>query len=336
MDKINVGVVGAGRIGKIHIANMEKMPNVNVKMVADPFASELQEWFDSTKVEILTDNHEDIINDDDIDVVFICSPTDTHISLINAAAEKGKDVFCEKPISFSHEETLKTYELIKEKDVQVQIGFNRRFDKNFTKVRNLAKDEKLGDVHIVKITSRDPEAPSLDYVKSSGGMFFDMTIHDFDMARYLSSSEVTEVYAQGGALINPDITEYDDIDTAIITLKFENGAHGVIDNSREAVYGYDQRVEVFGSKGSAMVSNETETKVKLYEKDNVTEDNPLHFFLERYMDSFYEEVFLFFESLQNGTDVVPSYEDGMKAQQLAFAAAESYKTGKPVKIEKNN
>lgn len=334
MKKINVGVVGAGRIGKIHIANMEKLNGVNVKTVADPFADDLQEWFDTTKAEKFTTDHNDILDDDDIDVIFICSPTDTHIPLINAAAEKGKHVFCEKPISFSQEETLQTHNLIKEKNIKVQIGFNRRFDRSFSKVKRLVKDDKVGDVHIVKITSRDPEPPTLDYVERSGGIFFDMTIHDFDMARYLASSDVTEIYAQGGALVNPDIAKYNDIDTAIITLKYENGAHGVIDNSREAVYGYDQRIEVFGSKGNIMVSNETETKVKLFEKESVSEDNPLHFFLERYMDAFYEEVSNFFESIRNNQEVSPSFEDGMKAQQLAFAAKTSYETGKPVKIEK--
>lgn len=334
MKSLNVGVVGAGRIGKIHIGNIEKIDGVTVKTVADPFADDLKEWFETTKAENLTDNHEDIINDGDIDVLFICSPTDTHIPLINAAAEKGMHVFCEKPISFSHEETLETYKIINEKNIKVQIGFNRRFDKSFSKVKSLVEENRLGDVHVVKITSRDPEPPTLDYVERSGGIFFDMTIHDFDMARYLASSDVTEIYAQGGALVNPDIAKHNDIDTAIITLKYENGAHGVIDNSREAVYGYDQRIEVFGSKGNAMVSNETETKVKLFENDLVSEDNPLHFFLERYMDAFYVEVLDFFTAIKEDKEVSPSFEDGMKAQQLAFAAKESYETGKPVKIEK--
>lgn len=333
LSTIVVGVVGAGRIGKIHIANMIQLPNVRIKTVADPFADELQEWFETSGAENLTDDYQEIINDHEIDVLFICSPTDTHIALIEAAAEKSKHVFCEKPISFSHEETLGAFEKVKKSGIKVQIGFNRRFDRNFASVRKAVSKNEIGNVHMVKITSRDPEAPPLDYVARSGGIFFDMTIHDFDMARFLADSEVEEIYAQGGALVNPDIAQYEDIDTAVITLKYKNGAYGVIDNSRQAVYGYDQRVEVFGSKGQVVADNETETRVKLFTEDLVKEDKPLYFFLERYMDAFVEEITDFFTAIQDDEEVSPSFEDGIKAQQLAFAAKESYLSGKPVKVD---
>lgn len=332
MKETIVGVIGAGRIGKIHIENIKRVPNVRVKTIADPFAKDLKDWFETTGAEKLVEDHDEIINDEEIDAIFICSPTDTHVPLIQAAAKRNKHVFCEKPISFSHEKTIETYQLIQEKNIKVQIGFNRRFDKNFSKVKKLASEKGLGDLHVIKITSRDPEPPPVEYVERSGGIFFDMTIHDFDMARYLAGSEVTEIYAQGGALVNPEIAQYNDIDTAIITLKYKNGAHGVIDNSREAVYGYDQIVEVFGSEGKAVVSNETDTKVKVFNRKTVEEDQPVHFFLERYMDAFYEEVAEFFKSIREDQDVSPSFEDGIRAQQLAFAAKESYEKGKPIKV----
>jgi len=334
--KVAVGIIGAGRIGKLHIENMKNMQNVRLKTVSDVFADHLEEWFQTSGVENMTKNHQDIINDPEIDVVFICSPTDTHTSIIKEAAEAGKHIFCEKPISFSDEETLEGYETVKRAGVKFQIGFNRRYDRNFSKVKSLVASKEIGDLHILKITSRDPEPPSLDYVSRSGGIFVDMAIHDFDMARFISGSEVDEVYVQGAALVNPQIAELGDIDTAIITLKFENGAVGVIDNSRQAVYGYDQRLEAFGSKGSANVNNETESRVAVLSKDGVKEDNPLHFFLERYNEAYIQEVKEFLEAIENDTEVSCKFEDGIMAQRIAMAAKESLQTGQPAKVEKLN
>lgn len=331
MSKFVVGVVGAGRIGKLHINNIKNFPDVRVKVVADPFADQLGEWFETSGAEKLVSDYEEIFADDEVNVLFICSPTDTHLGLIEKAVEHNMHVFCEKPISFSQEETQRVFQIVKNSKSKVQIGFNRRFDDNFSKVKDYIVKGKIGETQLIKISSRDPEAPPLEYVARSGGLFFDMMIHDFDMARFLGG-EIEEVFAQGAALINPEIKEYDDIDTAIVTLKFTNGAHGVIDNSRQAVYGYDQRAEAFGSKGQAVADNNTDTRVKLFTSDAVTEDNPQYFFLERYNEAYIKETEQFFEAIANDAEVSPSFEDGMKAQNLAFAAKESLELGKPIKL----
>lgn len=333
---IVVGVIGAGRIGKLHVDNLKNIPNVHIKTVSDVFTDHLRDWFEVSGAENLTKDYQDIINDPEIDAVFICSPTDTHTAIIKEAAAAGKHIFCEKPISFSDEETLEAFESVKKAGVKLQIGFNRRYDKNFSKVKKLVETKEIGDLHILKITSRDPAPPSLDYISSSGGLFVDMAIHDFDMARYVSGSEVEEVFVQGAALVNPEIGELGDIDTAIISLKFANGAMGVIDNSRQAVYGYDQRLEAFGSKGSANANNETESRVEVLTEDGVKADNPVHFFLERYNDAYIKEVEEFFKAISNDEEVTCTFEDGIMAQRIAMAAKESLDSGKPVKVKMLN
>lgn len=333
-EKMIVGVIGAGRIGKLHVENMLRMDNVEVKTVFDPFAENTRPWAEKNGIKNLVTDANLVFNDPEINVVFICSPTDTHVNMINLAAEAGKHIFCEKPISFSDEETIKAYETVKKAGVKLQVGFNRRFDPNYNKVRELVKDGALGDLHILKITSRDPEPPSVDYVKSSGGIFMDMAIHDFDMARFVAGSEVKEVFATGAALVNPEIATVGDVDTALIQLKFENGALGIIDNSRQAVYGYDQRIEAFGSKGAAESTNETETRVKVSTSESVVSDQPLHFFLERYNKAYIQEVQLFFDAIQNNEETPCTFEDGIMAQRIAAAAKESLETGLPVAVKK--
>ena len=228
---------------------------------------------------------------------------------------------------------MEAFEVVKKAGVKFQIGFNRRFDRNYSKVQGLVEEKEIGDLHILKITSRDPELPSLEYIPTSGGLFMDMAIHDFDMARFVSGSEVEEVFVQGASLVNPEIGKIGDIDTAIISLKFANGAIGVIDNSRQAAYGYDQRLEAFGSKGSANVKNETESRVEFLSKDGVKEDKPLHFFLERYNNAYIKEVTEFFEAITNDTEVSCTFKDGIMAQRIAMAAKESLENGKPVKVK---
>lgn len=333
-ENIVIGVIGAGRIGRLHVENMLKMAGVRVKTVADPYSEHAKDWAEKLGIEQLVSNHEIIFNDAEINCVFICSPTDTHTTMIKAAAKAGKNIFCEKPISFSDEETIEAFKAVEKAGVKLQIGFNRRFDKNFDHVKKCVATGKIGELHILKITSRDPEPPGLDYVKSSGGLFMDMAIHDFDMARFVSGSEVEEVYVQGAALINPEFASLGDVDTAIITLKFANGALGVIDNSRKAVYGYDQRVEAFGSNGAVEIGNETETLAKLSTNSGVELDQPLHFFLERYNEAYIREVQEFFEAIQKDKAVPCSFEDGIMAQRIAQAAKLSLTTGKPVRVTK--
>ncbi|NGP46104.1 inositol 2-dehydrogenase [Bacillaceae bacterium SIJ1] len=332
MSEIVVGIIGAGRIGKLHLNNMKHMSNVRIKAVSDVFADQMGDL----GVERMTKDYQEIIQDPEIQVIFICSPTDTHTTIIKEAARAGKHIFCEKPISFSDEETLEAYEVVKEAGVKFQIGFNRRFDRNFSKVRSIVEAKQIGDLHVLKITSRDPEPPPLEYVLRSGGLFADMSIHDFDMARFITNSEVIEVFAQGGALVNPKIAEVGDIDTAIIHLKFANGALGVIDNSRQAVYGYDQRLEAFGSEGSANVKNEAASRIEMFAKDGIKEDNPYHFFLERYNDAYIQEVSDFMTAIEQDKEVTCGFVDGIMAQRIAIAAKKSIDTGMPVQVEQLN
>jgi len=248
------------------------------------------------------------------------------------AAAAGKHVFCEKPVDHSLVKIDKAIEAVKKAGVKSQIGFNRRFDPNFKKLRDLVQEGKIGDLHILRITSRDPAPPPAEYVKGSGGMFLDMTIHDFDMARYLSGSEVEEVYAAGGVMVDPAIGAAGDIDTAIITLKFANGAIGTIDNSRKAAYGYDQRAEVFGSGGMAATANNTPNSSVYSNAEGVYSEKPLYFFLERYMESFTAELRDFITAIREDKPTPVSVEDGLKPVIIAMAAKKSLEENRPVKL----
>ncbi|MGB0405455.1 MAG: inositol 2-dehydrogenase, partial [Fusobacterium sp.] len=241
-------------------------------------------------------------------------------------------IFCEKPIDLDINKVIECMENIKGANVPIQIGFNRRFDHNFRAIKDAVLAGKVGEPQIIKVTSRDPEAPPVEYVKVSGGIFLDMTIHDFDMMRFLSGSEVEEVYAVGGALINKEIGEAGDIDTAIITLNFASGAMGVIDNSREAAYGYDQRAEVFGSKGAIETKNDSNSTAVISTKDGVTGEKPLYFFLERYMASFSQEMQEFVDAIINDTETPVTVIDGLKPVLIGIAAKKSLVEKRPVKI----
>ncbi|KRE35273.1 inositol 2-dehydrogenase [Paenibacillus sp. Soil522] len=332
-NKITIGIIGAGRIGKIHADNLLRLPQVEISAVSDLFAGpELKEWAAKREIAKVTQDSSEIINDPAIDAVFICSSTDTHVPLIKQAAKAGKHVFCEKPLSMDINRTEEAVAAAAEAGIKLQIGFNRRFDHNFKRVREHVLIGTVGNPHIVKITSRDPNPPHEDYIRVSGGIFMDMMIHDFDLARFLTGSEVTEVYAQGGVLIDPVFSKYGDVDTAIVTLRFENGAIGVIDNSRQAAYGYDQRVEVFGSKGSVAVSNDHPNTAEVSTSEGIMRDKPLHFFLERYNAAYIEETQQFVDSLVNGLPLPVTGDDGVKAERIALAAKLSCRLGRPVKI----
>ncbi|MFH1446859.1 MAG: inositol 2-dehydrogenase [Chloroflexota bacterium] len=330
---IKVGVIGAGRIGKIHAENLAtRIHGVIVKAIADPNLKAAQDLAEKLHVSKVYSDHKQILNDKEIQAIAICSSTDTHAALIIESAEAGKHIFCEKPVDHSLYKIDKAIEAVKNAKVKCQIGFNRRFDPNFKKVRDLIQEGKIGDIEILRITSRDPAPPPVEYVKVSGGMFLDMTIHDFDMARYLSGSEVVEVFAAGGVMVDPAIGKAGDIDTAIITLKFANGAIGTIDNCRKAVYGYDQRVEVFGSEGMVSVANNTPNSHVLSTANGVTSEKPLYFFLERYMDSFIAEMKMFIEAIQNDSPTAVDILDGRKPVVIAMAAKISLIENRPVKL----
>ncbi len=306
-DKVlRIGVIGVGRIGKIHAESIAtRTPGAVLAAVADVNLAAAEETAVRFNVPIVTEDYHTILADPNIDAVAICSATDTHAQIVQEAAAAGKHIFCEKPIDHSLEKIDAALTAVEKAGVKLQIGFNRRFDANFRKVRQMVADGKIGDLHILRITSRDPSPPPLEYVKVSGGMFLDMTIHDFDMVRYLAGSEVEEVYVAAGVMVDPAIGEAGDVDTAVITLKFANGAIGTIDNSRKAVYGYDQRVEVFGSEGMVSAANNMPNTHVYSSADGVHSEKPLFFFLERYMDSFVTEMQEFVQAVLQGEEPVP-------------------------------
>ena len=333
---MKIGLIGAGRIGKLHGELLTyHVPGAEIRAVADIHIDQAEQWAEKLNISKskLTTDHTTILTDSEIEAVLICSSTDTHSQFIIEAAEAGKHIFCEKPIDFDVDRIKAALNAVKEAGVKLQIGFNRRFDHNFRKVREAVEDGKIGDVHMVKITSRDPAPPPIEYVKVSGGIFLDMSIHDFDMARYLSASEVEEVYAQGAILIDPAIGDVGDIDTAVITLKFKNNAMGVIDNSRQAVYGYDQRVEVFGSKGCIEVQNDVPNSSKLSTSDGVISEKPLYFFLERYQMSYVEELKAFVDAIINDEEPQVTGNDGLQPVLIGLAALKSLREKRTVKIE---
>lgn len=330
----NVGIIGAGRIGKLHAENIARfIPRATIAGISDVnMTEEIRTWAEGLGIPLVTDNSLDIINHPDIQAVIVCSSTSTHADMTIAAAKAGKHVFCEKPIDLSVKKGLLAIETARTHKVKLQLGFNRRFDHNFKQVRELTKAGKVGDVHIVKITSRDPAPPSPAYVAVSGGIFLDMMIHDFDMARFQAGSDITEVHALGAVLVDPEIGKAGDVDTAVVTLKFANGAIGVIDNSRQAVYGYDQRVEVFGSKGSAEAFNDIPSTVRLSTAEGVTGDKPLYFFLERYKEAFVSEINSFIDAISGAHEVEVTGEDGYEDMVAALAAGKSLKENRPVTI----
>ncbi|MBE6784959.1 MAG: inositol 2-dehydrogenase [Ruminococcaceae bacterium] len=333
MKQLNIGIIGAGRIGKVHMQSITyNVPGARVLGITDVFKDGLQELADKYGIEKVYEDYREMLADKDIDAVLVCSSTDTHADISIEAARAGKHVFCEKPVDLTPEKVKAVIEAVEKAGVKLQVGFNRRFDHNFAHVRSLINDGKVGNLELIKITSRDPEPPSAEYAAVSGGMFLDMTIHDFDMARFLAGCDVTEVYVNATCLVDPAIGEAGDVDTAIINLKFENGALGVIDNSRRAAYGYDQRIEVFGSLGAAMAANDTPTNVTVMNADGVTTDKPLYFFLERYMQSFRDEMIQFVDAVQNDKPTPTTGLDGLNSILVALAAKKSVAEGRAVKI----
>ena len=332
---IQVGIIGAGRIGKVHLQSISyQVKNATVKAVADPFMNdETRAFLESFGVKDIYTDYKKILADPEIDAVLVCSSTDTHAAISIEAIEAGKHVFCEKPVDHSIEKINAVKKALAGKNLKFQVGFNRRFDHNFAAIRAAVDAGKIGDPHIVKITSRDPEPPNPAYIKVSGGIFLDMTIHDFDMACFLVNSQVDEIYVNSAVLVDPAIGEQGDVDTAIITMKMKNGALAVIDNSRHAAYGYDQRAEVFGSKGMVATSNDTLSSAVIADENGVTGEKPLYFFLERYMQSFATEMNQFIDAIVNDTEPPVGIEAGLQSVLIALAAKKSVAEHRPVKLE---
>lgn len=332
---ITVGIIGAGRIGKVHTQSITtKVPNARIKTIADPFMNkDTEKWAKSMGIKNTTKDYKDILKDKEIQAVLICSSTDTHSKISMEAIKAGKHVFCEKPIDHDVKKIKAVMDCLKKNPkVKYQVGFNRRFDHNFEAVRDAVKAGKIGKPQLIKITSRDPAPPGIDYIKVSGGIFLDMMIHDFDMVRYLAGCNATEVYANGAVLVDPAIGKAGDIDTAIVTLKMENGALAVIDNSRKAVYGYDQRAEVFGSKGMVMNANDSQSNIVIANECGVTGEKPLLFFLERYMDAYAKEIICFINAIEKKTNTPLGVMDGLQPVIMGLAAKKSLKEHRPVKL----
>ena len=335
MANLKFGVVGCGRIGKLHINNLlNNIDGAEVVAAADPMLdkSGAREWLAERGITNASTNYMDVVTNPDVDVVMVCSSTDTHCEVSMEAVKAGKNVFCEKTIDYDIEKIKKLPALVEEKGVKFQVGFNRRFDHNHKAVADAVKEGKIGDPHYINVTSRDPEPPPASYVAVSGGIFYDMMIHDFDMVRFLAGSEVTEVSAYGSVLVDPGIGEAGDVDTAVVTLKFENGAIGVIDNSRKAVYGYDQRVEVFGSEGCAQDENDIPNTAVLSTADGTTYGTAYKVMWDRYTGAFVAEMKAFADAVINDTETPVTGEDGLYPVLMAAAATKSLKEGRPVKI----
>lgn len=330
---LKIGLIGAGRIGKVHAqAISTQVDSAELAAVADVDLPAAQSLAAKWRIPKAVQDYKAILEDPAVDAVAVCSSTDTHAQIITAAARAGKHIFCEKPIDHSLVKIDAALGAVEKAGVQLMVGFNRRFDPNFRRVKGLIEEGQVGSPRILRITSRDPAPPPIDYIKVSGGIFLDMTIHDFDMARFLMGSEVTQVFAAGGVLVDHKIGEAGDIDTAVTTLWFANGAIGTIDNCREAAYGYDQRLEVFGSKGMAQAENNTPDRHILSTKDGVSSPKPLYFFLERYRSAYAEEMKAFSAAVVDGTPVPISGADGRAPVVIGLAALKSYREGRPVKI----
>ena len=325
---INIGLFGCGRIGKVHARSIAQAFEAKLIAVCDAMPEAAQSLAAEYNAEVRC--AEDILNAADIDAVIIGSPTDTHLALITAAAESGKAIFCEKPIESSLQQIRAAMQVVAKYNVPFMTGFNRRFDPNFQAVAARIAAGDIGAVELVTILSRDPAPPPISYIKTSGGIFRDMMIHDFDMARFLLGEEPTSIYATGSALVDPAIGEAGDIDTAVVTLKTATGKMCQISNSRRASYGYDQRIEVHGAKGMLRADNLHESSVEYAGAEGFTRAPLQNFFLERYEAAYRNEIEQFVRAIQQGVLPSPSIEDGLKAQILAEAAVESFETGQVI------
>ncbi|EKC6540635.1 D-chiro-inositol-2-dehydrogenase IolG2 [Salmonella enterica] len=334
MKKLRCGVIGLGRVGKMHVENMYLLPQLDIICAADYFIEEMSDWLYSVNITSGYKNYQELLQRDDIEAVFIFTSTDMHEEIVTAAAQAGKHIFCEKPLSMNEDEqaSMAVLRKVKEKGVTLQVAFNRRFDPQFHEVFELVRSGKIGRPQMIKITSRDPDLLPHDLIKRIGGLIFDFTMHDFDMARFMMQDEVSEVYVKSNTLIDPSLKNIDDVDTLAVMLTFRNGGYALIDNSRRAVYGYDQRVEVFGSEGMAYADNVSESTVKVFNSQHCIMKNPLPDFTVRYREAYRTEILHFIDSVLHHTPVVCTGEDALLAQRIAIAAQQSLKSGLPVKI----
>ena len=327
---LKVAVVGLGRIGQVHLQNLLfYCPDVEVVGVVDP-NEEALETTKKFRLEYVGKDLQELINKKKLDAVFICSSTDTHAGFIEIASNAGIHCFCEKPIDMDLVKVEKILKIVEENKTKLMVAFNRRFDEGFRQIRDKVQKGDLKDVYTLKITSRDPSPPKVSYIRRSGGLFMDMMIHDFDMARYVIGSEVERVYTLAGNLVDPIIGESGDVDTAVVVLKFSNGVIGTIENCRQSAYGYDQRVEVHGRGGMLTTDNLHSNNHQFYSQQSISKPRLQTFFLERYAQAYRDEVKSFVSSVLKNEPPKITGHDGLQAMRLALAAKKSFDDKKEV------
>ncbi|MBU0495834.1 MAG: inositol 2-dehydrogenase [Chloroflexi bacterium] len=332
-SQLGIGLIGAGRIGRVHAENLAyRIPQARLLAVADVYAEAAHKLAHDLGIPAAYPDHRRILEDPAIQAVVVCSSTDTHAQMVEEAARAGKHIFCEKPIALDLARIDRALAAVDQAGVKLQVGFQRRFDPSFQRAHEAIRAGQIGVPHILRITSRDPQPPPIEYVRVCGGIFMDMTIHDFDMARFLMGDEVDEVYAACGVLIDPAIGEAGDVDTAVVTLQFANGGLGAIDNSRRAAYGYDQRVEVFGSQGMVTVSNNAPNAAVISDAGGIHAPLPLHFFIERYAEAYVAEMRAFVECVLHDTPPPVTGHDGRVPVVMGYAAKLSLEEHRPVRL----
>ena len=330
MEKIRFGIVGIGMMGRMHATSLQRNPHAEVVAVCARTESKVKAFQEEFGVPYGYTNVDELVNNPEVDAIVVATGADAHKAPCLAACKAGKHIFCEKPIDYDLTKVHAAINAAKEAGVKLQIGFCRRFDHNHKAVADAVKDGTIGDPHIVIVSSRDPEPPPASYVAVSGGIFYDMMIHDFDMVRYVTGSEAVEISAVGSCLVNPKLQEESgipDVDTAVVTMKMANGCIAVINNSRQAVYGYDQRVEAFGSKGMASDANDLVNTTTVMTVDGAKSEKPLWFFLERYNQAFINQVISFVDAINNDKPVAVGAVDGLRPVLMAKAATESCRNG---------
>ena len=332
--KLRFGIIGAGRIGRVHAETLAfRLPEAEIAAITDVNREAAQALAARCGIPKVAASAAEIFADPKIEAVLICTSTDTHAGLIVEAAQAGKHIFCEKPVSLSLEKIDSSLAAVEAAGVQLQVGFNRRFDSNFIRVRQAVASGEIGTPNLMHIISRDPAPPPLSYLKPSGGIFLDMMIHDFDMARYLMGDEVEEVYASAGVFVDPGFSDADDFDTALVVLHFRGGAIGTIDNSRKATFGYDQRVEILGSKGKIASENRYPNQVVVSGEKSVYTDLPLNFFMQRYTESFALELELFTKAVLEKKPTPVTGADSRVPVVMALAARKSLDEHRPVRLK---
>jgi len=331
MNRTTVGLIGAGRIGRLHAENLaRRIPEADLRAVASPHLDEV--WAETLGIPVRSTEIDAVIDDPSIEAVVIATSSDLHVELIRRAAAAGKHIFCEKPVAFEPGPIEEILEITAKASLRLQVGYNRRFDPSLLKASEAIRSGEIGDIHTVRVTSRDPIPPDIDFVRRSGGLFFDFTVHDFDTVRFLSGAEIVELFAVGEVLVDPRIGAAGDIDTAVITLRLSNGALAVIDNSRHAVYGQDQRFEVFGSAGSIAVDNTRATFVTTSTTDGVVSEKLHGSFGDRYQEAFVAEMRGFLRSVREGGPVAVGAEDALAAVRAAHAARRSLAENRPIRL----